>query len=161
MKRLFFALVMLAGVVGLSVPVLEACGAKFLVSSRAARYQQMQAAQSANIFLYWNETAENEAETRENNKYYEAFQEALENVGHRIDATTDEDVFREAARSGEFDIIMMPLAAAREFRREVESLAPGAVLLPVVEFATRAEKSRAQQEFGQVLATPATTQNMC
>jgi len=159
MKALSIALVAVVGL-GAADSVLEACGAKFLVSSRAARYQRLQTSEGGSLFLYWNlapATPEQEQEGREN---YEAFRAFLEKVGYSIEATTDANEFRTAARTGDYDIILMPLEAARELRADVAALAPGAALLPVAVFATRAEEAQAEREFGHVLNTPASSQEV-
>ncbi len=156
MRRLLFAIAVTAGVAILSVQVLDACGAKFLVSSRAARLQRMQvAANPATILLYWNLGEADQTEEGTNN--YEQFRMTLEKAGHSIEATTNVSDFRSAAKSGKFDILMMQLGTARQLRDEIATLAPDAAILPVAEFLSRPEKSSAKKEFGNVLSVPTTT----
>ncbi len=157
MRKLLFCVIASIVVVGLGMDVLEACGAKFLVASRAARLQRIQvAANPATILLYLSLAQAEETSTADAAEGDNAFQELLVKVGHKVQTATGMDEFRRAARTGDFDLVLMELETARELQAEVGSLAPEATLLPVVEFGSRAVKSRAKAEFGNVLNTPTT-----
>ncbi len=161
MKRFPVAVGLVAGVGLLGVQILEACGAKFLVSSRAARYQRLQAAENpASILLYWPADASDPVSEYEATADYEAFLAAVEKAGHSLQVTTDLEAFRAAAGTGAFDIFLMDLADARRLRAEIELLSPDTAILPVMEFATRPSLSQAKKEFGQVLSTPTTARRL-
>lgn len=156
MKRLLFFSLVLAGIALVSEPVLDACGSKFLVGSKAARYQRMRAVSPANVLVYYKQDATTAAEDRWNPE----FESTLEQVGYSIEVATDASSFQEAVRGRDFDIVMMGLGDARNLRSDISSLSPHAVLLPVVSFPTRAELSQAKREFGNVLKTPTTMKRL-
>lgn len=161
MKRLIIAVVVVSGLGMIGMQVLEACGAKFLVSSRAARYQRLQAAKHpASILLYWPDDPADPVEEDEANANYEATKAAVERVGHTLEAMTDLESFRAAAGTGEYDIFLMDVADARKLRGDLERLAPQTVILPVMEFATRPRLAEAKREFGHVVSTPTTARRL-
>ena len=154
MRRALFAVVLLAGVAFVTDAVLDACGSKFLVGARTARYQRLQAAvHPASILFYWElDMTSTDAEEGS----WDDVQAAIEKVGHRIEVANDQAALRSAMRGGQFDIVMMSLTDAKRWRGDVDMLAPNTILLPFVEFPTRPVYSQAKREFGQVLKIPST-----
>ncbi len=150
MRRLSVTIAVLTVLVHLGGPVLEACGAKFLVATRIARHQRLRyAASPANILVYQHTDDEGVVE------FSAALHDVLENVGHTVTVVASEDDLQDAARTHDFNIVMMELDVARRLRTDVESWSPDSVVLPMVAFATRPQASRAREEFGLVLRLPA------
>ena len=157
MRRLLLAGLLIA-VLPAGDAVLDACGSKFLVGARSARYQRLQTAlHPTSILFYWPDdptTVEDDPET------WDGVREAIEKVGHRFEMVMKPSDLESAIRAGKFEIIMMTLGEARNRQANIGALAPDAVILPFVEFATRPEYSKAKREFGQVLKIPATTSQL-
>ncbi len=155
MKRLSVTIAALTVLVHLGSPVLEACGAKFLVASSIARYQRLQfAANPANILVY-QQTDHEGADDDDLRAFAAKLRDLLEGVGHSVTVVATENDLQAAARTRDFDIVMMYLEVARRLRSDVESWSPDSAVLPIVAFSTRPQASRARQEFGQVLKLPA------
>ncbi len=150
MRKLSVTIAVLTVAAQLGSPVLEACGAKFLVATRIARYQRaLFAASPANILVYRHNNEEEVVE------FAAALRTVLEDVGHTVTVVTSEGDLQNAARTSDFSLVMMDLDTARQLRGDVESWAPDSALLPIAAYATRPQASRARQEFGQVLKVPA------
>ena len=150
MRRLSVTIAVLTVAVHLGSPVLEACGAKFLVATRIARYQRaLFAANPTNILVYRHNSEEEVIE------FFAALRVVLEDVGHSVTVVTSQGELQTVARTNDFSLVMMELDTARLLRSDVESWAPDSTLLPIAEYATRPQASRARQEFGQVLKVPA------
>lgn len=158
MRRLLCGVLFLAAGLALSDTVLDACGSKFLVGARSARYQRLQTAlHPSTILFYW----EDDPTTVEDDEAsWGDVRAAIEKVGHRFEMTTDRSAFESAVRAGKFEIVMMTLEEARRRKTDVAAIAPDVVLLPFVEFPTRPEYSKAKHEFGQVLKIPATVSQL-
>ena len=157
MKKLAFSLVLLAGVAAMSDTVALACGSKFLVSIRSPRYQRMLAnLEPTTILVYWRQ----DASTPDEGRWHPNATKALEMVGHTVELTFDPERFRDAADSGNYEVVIMLLEEARALKSEVESLYPTAALLPIAHFPTRSEYSQAKREFGRVFKTPSTASKL-
>ena len=154
MKKLFLVLVVVGGIVGLSDAVLNACGSKFLVSSRGARYQRVLASiQPTSILWYWQQDGNTEEEDRWNPNA----EKMLASVGHTVDVTFDADAFLGAARDGGFDVLLLPIDEARRLQPELAALPPGSAVVPMLQFPTRSQYSQAREEYGVVMKIPTTT----
>jgi CheY-like chemotaxis protein len=133
----------------LGEPVLEACGAKFLVATRSARFQRMQrATRPANILVYRHTDEAGVVE------FIAALESTLERAGHSVTLATSESALRTETQTGEFNVVMMQLDEARRLRSNLAAWEPGAAILPMAAFLTKPQSSQAKQEFGQVLALP-------
>ncbi len=157
MKKLFLVLVVVGGIVALSDAVLNACGSKFLVSSRGARYQRVLASiQPTSILFYWPE----DATTEEEDRWNPAAEEMLESVGHTVEVSYDADAFLDAARDGGFDVLLLPIDEARRLQADLAALPPGPAVVPLLMFPTRSQYSQAREEYGVVMKLPTTTEKM-
>ena len=152
MRKLSVTIAALTVLGYLGSPVLEACGAKFLVATRVARLQRFQhAASPANILVYQHASDTDTAE------FAAKLQTWLENVGHSVTIAAAEDELRDAARTNEFNLVMMGLEEARRLQASVTSWSPDLALLPITLYASRSDAVRATREFGHVLELPALT----
>ena len=158
MRRLLLGVLFLAAAMVLGDTVLDACGSKFLVGARSARYQRLQTAlHPSTILFYWEDDPTTEEDDEAS---WAEVRAAIEKVGHRFEMATNRSTFDSAVRAGKFEIIMMSLNEARSRQTDVAAIAPDSVLLPFVEFPTRPEYSKAKREFGQVLKIPATVSQL-
>ena len=154
MKKLLLLFVVSVSMVGLGDTVLNACGSKFLVSSKSARYQRVLAGiKPTNILWYY----EQDEDTPEDERWDPDFQEFFEQAGHTLEVTFNEDTFLSAAKNGDYDVILVSIEQARLLQNEIASLAPDAAVLPILEFPTRSQYSAAREEWGIVLKLPTTT----
>ncbi len=154
MKKLLLLFVILGGLVVVSDTLLHACGSKFLVSSRGARYQRVLASiKPTNILFYWQQ----DEKTKEEDRWNPDAEKMLEDIGHTVDVTFDADAFLGAAKNGDFDVLAIPLDEARKLHTEMASLSPDSAVLPILYFPTRSEYSQARREFDVVMKLPTTT----
>jgi hypothetical protein len=150
---LFLVLGILGGVIALGDVVLHACGAKFLVSSRGARYQKVLANIEPTRILWWYDQDES---TPEDERWNPETEKWLEELGHSLEVTFDADSFLAAAKNGGFDVMLVHIEEARELQDQITALAPDAALLPILKFPTQSVYSAARQEFGIVMKFPTT-----
>ena len=149
MRTLILPIAVLTLFVSMHGPVLDACGAKFLVATRSARFQRARhTTRPANILLYRHNEDPGVAE------FMTKLQGVLEGVGHKVTLVGGQTALRDAVTSNEFNVVMMHLAEARRLRDDLKSWSPHMSILPMKEFVTRAEAARAKEEFGQMLALP-------
>ena len=152
MRKLSVTIATLTILVCLGSPVLEACGAKFLVATRVGRFQKLLfAAHAANILVYRHSSDQKLEE------FVVKLTGMLEGVGHTVMVATSEAELRDAARTHQFNIVMMELDVARQLRADVASWSAETAVLPMVTYASTPVAARAEREFGQVLKLPALT----
>jgi hypothetical protein len=132
--------------------VLEACGAKFLVATRSARFQRAQhTAHPAKILVYQHNADSGVIE------FTSALKDTLSGVGHQVTIVSGEAALRDAARGGDFNIVMMQLDEAHRLKGDLKSWLPNASILPMGAYVTRPAAAEAKEEFGQVLTLPTKT----
>ena len=155
MRRLVTVFAVIAAVADVGSSVLEACGAKFLVATRSARFQRSQRAiRPARILVYQHSSDRGVVE------FTPALQETLNGVGHTVTVVAGESALRDAAGSGGYDIVMLQLDEARRLKASVKSWLPNATILPMGAYVTRPAAAAAKEEFGQVLTLPAKTSQL-
>lgn len=155
MRKLIVLLAVLAGFVDTSGKVLEACGAKFILSPKSPRSQLAQRTlQPATILLYQHTTDADVVE------FIAELRNLLNGVGHHAFVVSSEAALREAAGRQKVDVVMMQLDAARRLRSDLMSWSNGAAILPMKQFVPGAEAARVKQEFGRVLKLPTRPQDV-
>jgi len=155
MRRLILPAAVLTVCIQLGAPALEACGAKFLAVTGSARLQRARhTTRPATILLYQHGNDAGVAE------FMAKLQKLLIEVGHKVTFVTNETALRDAAGTGEYNLVMMQLEAARRLRSDLESRSPRAVILPMDSFVTRPQRARLKQEFGRVLELPTTDRQL-
>lgn len=157
MKRLLLVMALLAAVAAVGNPVIDACGTKYLLGARSARYQRLQISPHPAKILWYYEEDEN---TPEEERWDPENLEPLLKAGHTIERARDADELRSALRAESFDLVIIEIGEARKLGGIVESLSPDSVLLPAMEFPSRPEYARAKREFGNVLKFPTTMDGM-
>jgi CheY-like chemotaxis protein len=155
MRRLIVSAAVLTVCVQLGVPVLEACGAKFLAVTGSARLQRARhTTRPAAILLYQHDSDAGLVE------FLAKLQKLLTEVGHSVTLVTSEAALRDAAANGEYNLVMIQLDAARRLRSDLQSRSPRAAILPMQAFLTRSQAARMKQEFGHVLQLPTTDRQL-
>jgi hypothetical protein len=155
MRTLIVPVMILASCAYMNSPVMEACGAKFLVATRSPRFQRAQRpTKPATILLYQHSQ---EADVVE---FMGLLQSTLIAVGHTVTLATSEEALRVAATTQKNDVVMMQLDAARRLRSALGSRSPDAAILPMKAYVTRAEAARVKEEFGQMLTLPTTDRKL-
>ena len=155
MRRLIVPAAVLTVCVQLCVPVLEACGAKFLAVTSSARLQRARhTTRPATILLYQHDSDTGVAE------FMAKLQNVLTGVGHKVTLVTSEAALFDAAAGSEYKLVMMQLDEARRLRSDLQSRSPRAVILPMKSFVTRPERARLKQEFGRVVELPTTDRQL-
>ena len=142
MRRMVFAIVVLAGIVLLSVAVVDACGDKALRIGRGIRFQRT--SQPAAVLIYMPSNATRAAQV----------QSLLKKVGHKSYAAQGEDNFRDALNSGQYNLVLSDLAAASSLGRQIESSPSKPVLVAVVSEGTKAEVAAAQKRYNHIVKNP-------
>lgn len=156
MRRLVLALVCVVtvGLIATGDAVLHACGAKFLVSSRGARYQRVLAnIESTSILWYYEE----DPTAPEDEQWDPAVEEWLAGVGHTVEVAFDVDTFLGAAKNGDFDVILIHIDQARELQDQIAALEPDAAMVPILTLPSRSQYTAAREEFGIVMKMPTTS----
>jgi len=153
MKKALLLLALLVGTASIGIELLNACGAKFLVSSRGTRYQRVLAnITPTNILIYWAQDENTDQEER----LHPDVVTTLEDAGHTVTLAFNTEQFRSALDRDKFDVVLMPLADALELGGDVLSSSPGSALLPVLYLPTRRQLSDAKKNFGNALRYPTT-----
>jgi hypothetical protein len=143
--------------VGAGVKEVGACGDKFLVGLRGgAGLRWAGAVQPTRLLIYWQaepgEEPDVEAEA--------LFRSALEEAGHSVTIVKDTGALYREASSRRFEVMMMEIDTARGEQGRLEAVSPDASILPVLHFGSRKERSAAKKEFGQVVRTPTTLDDL-
>ena len=154
MKKLLLFLVISGVTIGLSDALVKACGSKFLVSSKGARYQRILASIKPTNILWYYQQDEN---TPEDERWDPDGAKFFDQVGHTLEVSFDVDTFLAAAKNGDYDVLLMWIEQARSLQSEMASLSPDAAVLPILKFPTRSEYSAARKEWGIVLKLPTTS----
>ena len=154
MKKLLLLFVVSVVILGLGDTVLNACGSKFLVSSKGARYQRILASIKPTNILWYYEQDEN---TPEDEQWDTDSEKWFDQVGHTLEVTFDVDTFLAAAKNGDYDVVMLHVEEAKILQSQIASLAPDAAVLPILKFPTRSVYSAARKEWGIVLKFPTTS----
>ena len=119
------------------VPEAVACGDKFLVVGRGARFQRgYVAVHPASLLLI--DTKRNAGEILQ----------PLRRAGHRVDVAHNVDEVRRAVAGKTYDVVLADWSAVPEVRPMVSSAAPSAVFLPVLNGATTADIESATRLYG-------------
>lgn len=153
MKSLFVVLATSAIVMSAGTGALQACGAKFLVATKAAHLQKIKrVANPARILVYQHsdepdDTPEIVAEATSK------LRQILEGAGHDVVVAQDENALRDLSRDDDIDVVMLALPTARRLKRDVETWSPGMHILPITDFQTKAQKAAIRDEFGEVFVT--------
>jgi hypothetical protein len=143
----------LVGIVGLCVgPSLLACGDKYLVAGRGARFQR--GGPHAMAVLVYAPPSSSLAEGRLGKVTVDS---VLSRAGYKPATVATPQQLADALRSGKADIVLAPAAEARTVERASSAGAPHPTIVPVLDKATRQEFAEARKEWGVALRSPASS----
>ena len=104
--------------------------------------------------FYWPQ----DASTSEEERWNPAAEEMLEETaGHTVEVAFDDAEFLGAARTREFEVLVVPIDDANRLRTDLQPLSADSVVVPLLKFPTRREYTAAREEYGIVLKLPATS----
>jgi len=136
MRKLTF--VVITSIIGLSpMQLANACGDKTMRVRTGLRYYQTQAASHPSTILIHSRAlpAGKASELRD----------SLNKVGHKATAIDDIGRVSNDLRTRHYDLILTSLAEASNLQKEVNSLTPKTVVVPVLFKPSKAEEVAAQQ----------------
>lgn len=156
LRRVTMVVVLLA-LSGAGAREVSACGDKFLVGLRGgAGLRWAGAVQPTSILVYWQGDPDDDPD----GEVEALFQSALEEAGHSVTIVKDTGALYREASSKRFEVLMMEIDTARGEQGRLEAVSPESSILPVLHFGNRKERSAAKKEFGQVVRTPTTLDDL-
>lgn len=122
-----------------SSPSALACGDKFLIIGRGAGYRSRYVAvHPATILLYGKKAAGNgDVDVRR----------ILQRAGHRVDYEPNDDHLDAALRSKPYDFVIVPIDGVAEAEGRVNSLAAGALVVPIIYASTDEEVKQVEKQY--------------
>lgn len=145
MRRIIFALGLVAGMLLLSLTTADACGDKSLRIGRGVRFQHPTAHPAAVlIYLPANPPANTAARAPQ-------LQKMLKGVGHKARTVQGADMLSAALNSGQYDIVLMDLAEVASLQQQIDALSAKPVVVPVASKGTKAEISAAQKQYRYIV----------
>lgn len=151
MRRISIAGLLLAGVFSVGSHDVSACGDKFLLVGRGARYQRAYCAlHPASILVYINPKS-----PRAGSMGSPEFLNALTLAGHKPQTVASLGRFVELLSAGpRYDIVLAEFPDAKALGLQLQPIAAKPLLLPIMYKPAKAEQTAAEQQFGTVLKAP-------
>jgi protein-L-isoaspartate O-methyltransferase len=133
-------LLLLALTVALSwSPSALACGDKFLIIGRGAGYRTRYVAIHPASILLLGATAAGNGDVD--------VRQILQRAGHRVDYEPDAGRIDTALRSKPYDFVIVPLDSVSQTESRVQSLAPGALVVPIIFASTEQEVKQVEKQY--------------
>jgi hypothetical protein len=108
MLRTISIFVAIAAAAGAFSPVLQACGDKFLMVGRGARFQRVYASvHPGKVLIYARPSTDNKAAIRDPQLH-----KALRQAGHAVSAIEDWTLFEQALKTVPVDVVLVDFAEA-------------------------------------------------
>lgn len=133
-----------------AAPIAEACGDKFIVSTRKSPKRTAGGTKPATVLVLRNSTTPDAGATRESD-----LERTLESVGHRVTIVGSLPEMGEAVRVQSFDVIMANADDVRAVRDIVRFEAKRPTILPVAYRASRDTINDLRKTYPCVLSAPA------
>ncbi|MGA7992135.1 MAG: hypothetical protein WCC53_11920 [Thermoanaerobaculia bacterium] len=147
--RYRIGMIALIGVAGLCAgPSLLACGDKFLVAGRGARFQREGARSTIVIYAPLSSTLRGGP----GNLSVDA---VLSRAGYHPAVVASAEELSRILKDGNPGIVLVDIADARTVEKLVPAGAPGPVIVPVLPSASRQEVAAARKTWGVALKSPA------
>jgi hypothetical protein len=144
----------LIGVAGLCAgPSLLACGDKFLVAGRGARFQREGARATVVIYAPLSSTLRGGP----GNLSVDA---VLSRAGYRPAVVASAEELSRILKDGNAGIVLVDISDARTVEKYALAGAPGPVILPVLSNASRQEVATARKTWGVALKSPASSDSL-
>jgi hypothetical protein len=146
MRRLTFILTFSVGVFLAGSWVL-ACGDKFVVLGRGARFQRINASlHPASILIYMNPRSHVPAADKEFQ-----LQSTLKLAGHKAAVVEDRSGLDRALKSGKYDLVLSDLSDAAMVEPQAQAAASKPAVIPVVYNPTGAELVAAEKQYSCIV----------
>jgi hypothetical protein len=150
MRKMLFVLLALAGTLGVGGQDVSACGDKFLLAGRGARFQRGYCAiHPASILVYANPKSGRAAAMGD-----PQFLNALKQAGHKPQMIAELGKFDDLIASGRYDIVLADFADAAVLEQHLKTTPSKSLLLPVMYKPSTADVAAATQHYGAVLKAP-------
>ena len=138
MRRRVLAVAVVAGVLGLHLQALEACGDKFLRAGRSARTRGYAAMYPASILIY---------KPNASPKGMRDLEALLKRAGHKALALKPDAALPSALSGAQYDIIIADYADRGAVSEELRRNAAQAKLLPILYQSTPEQEAEAAAQF--------------
>jgi hypothetical protein len=147
--------IVLVGTAGLCVGTsLLACGDKFLVAGRGARFQRG-GAHATSVLIYAPPSSTLSAGFRNL-----SVDHVLSRAGYRPAMVVSAEQLDEILKVKGPDVVLVDIADARTVEKLVPAGVPGPVILPVLANASRQEVATARKTWGVALKSPASSDSL-
>jgi len=144
MRGITLAFAVFAGSLLFGLPAAGACGDKVLRVGRGVRFQH--STHPASILIYVPPGAAADVAPR--------LQAFLKKAGHKPRVVQGADGLGEALGSGQYDLVLTPLAEAAGLQNQIEASPSKPLIVPVAAKATRAEVAAAKRLYGWLVRNP-------
>jgi hypothetical protein len=135
MRRVLILAAVLVGAAPSLQSITYACGDKFLLVGRGARFNQVYAAiYPATILLYSHSSRSGSAAILD-----PKFQASLTRAGHRLQVVKDEDLLAQTLQAGRFDLVLVEVADVEAIKPHADQSPSKPTVLPVMYQPTKAE----------------------
>ena len=143
MRQVLILLVLTLAAVLQAAEAADACGDKFLLVGRGARFQRAYAAiYPATILIYAHSQTGLSAAIRD-----PQLQASLKLAGHRASIVEDEGLFKQALKSGGFDIVLGDVAEAAALETQAQASPSKPTVLSVMYKPTKVEAAELEKQF--------------
>ena len=150
MRKFSAVLFLVAVTVCLSWSDLSACGDKFLLIGRGARFQRAYAAaHPASILVYTHQQSARAAAVRD-----PELLGSLKLAGHKVQTVEDQSKLQDLLKSGGYDIVIADFSDAATVEQHVRNATSKPAFVPVMYKPSKAESDAAQQQFACLLKAP-------
>ena len=147
MRRLYVTALLLVGLPFLDGSPATACGDKFLLVGRGARFQRAYAAvHPASILVYARPNADKTSSVAD-----PQLLSALKLAGHKLQMLTDAAKVRDVLGAGGYDLVLTDFSDVAALDAQVQAAPSKPVLVPVMYKPTKAEVAAAEQQFACLL----------
>lgn len=144
MRKLIIVLIALS-TASSAVKLANACGDKTMRVGGGLRFLQLQASKNPSSILIHAGALPRENASR--------LRDFLKTVGHKANTFDNVDHFDEALKAGQYDLVITNLAAAADLQRQVTSLSPKTMVVPVT-FKPTAEEAAAVRQYKVFVKNP-------
>ena len=150
MRKAFFVVLVVAGALVVARSDVSACGDKFLLAGRGARFQRGYCAlRPASILVYVNSKSGRAALMGDPH-----FLNALKQAGHKPQAIRDLGEFNDLIASGRYDLVLAEFADVAVLEQHLRTISSKPLLLPIMYKPSEADVAAATQQYGAILKAP-------
>lgn len=128
-----------------AVETAHACGDKTMRVGRGLRFYQLQASKNPSSILIHSPALPAGNASR--------LKDFLKAVGHKANTFDDVNRLNETLKTGQYDLVLTSLSAAPDLERQVASLSPKTVVVPVT-FKLKSEEAVVAKQFKVIVKNP-------